>query len=134
MERLAPSEGCLVTGRCEVAGSAACRPVPFALCSACTLQRKEPSHPLPRTFRMSSATRLAPGTDCLSFLRIALEARRIQVLPTTPEIAALSVALPAHGSQDLADRLIAANAVHHKALLVTSDRNLCESKEIPTLW
>jgi PIN domain nuclease of toxin-antitoxin system len=78
--------------------------------------------------------RLDPGTDCVSFLRIALEARRIQVLPLTPPIAALSATLGDTVSQDPADRLIAATALHHKALLVTCDEKLRTAKEVPTLW
>jgi PIN domain nuclease of toxin-antitoxin system len=76
--------------------------------------------------------RIDPGTDVASFLRLALDARAIHVLPITPEIAALSVSLGLHG--DPADRLIAATTVHHGAQLVTSDQRLRDAAGVPTIW
>ncbi|HEY0720850.1 MAG TPA: type II toxin-antitoxin system VapC family toxin, partial [Gammaproteobacteria bacterium] len=67
--------------------------------------------------------RLDPGTDAATFCRLALDARGVQVLPITPEIAATStqIELP-HG--DPADRLIAATAVTAGAVLLTCDEKL----------
>lgn len=76
--------------------------------------------------------RLDPGTDALSFIRLALQARGITVLPITPEIAQRSVTITFHG--DPADRIIAASAVQHRATLVTPDRKLRQTPEVPTLW
>jgi PIN domain nuclease of toxin-antitoxin system len=76
--------------------------------------------------------RLAPGTDCRSFLDLALSARSISVLPITVDIAARSVSLPLHG--DPADRIIAATAIVHRATLVTADRRLRRSRIVPTIW
>lgn len=68
--------------------------------------------------------RLDPGTDALDFLRLVLSARTIRVLAVNPEIADLSVSFPESVGADPADRLIAATAVHYRATLITSDRNL----------
>jgi PIN domain nuclease of toxin-antitoxin system len=78
--------------------------------------------------------RLDPGTDYLSFMRAALTARSIGVLPITPGIADLSVSLPSVAQQDPADRIIAATTVQHGAVLITSDENLLEAAEVKTLW
>ncbi len=76
--------------------------------------------------------RLDPGTDASTFLRLALEARSIDVLPITPEIAARSAGLRMHG--DPADRIIAACAVEHGALLVTPDRELLKVEGLRSIW
>ena len=76
--------------------------------------------------------RVDPGTDVSSFLRLALAARSLHVLPITPEIAALSISLGLHG--DPADRLIAATTVHHGATLITSDHRLRDATNVPTIW
>ncbi len=76
--------------------------------------------------------RLDPGTDALTFLRLALAARSVNVLPIQPEIAALSASLPLHG--DPADRIIAATALHHGGRLVTADERLRAADEVPTIW
>lgn len=78
--------------------------------------------------------RLDPGTDYLTFVRAALAARGIAVLPITPEIGHLSVALPSLAHGDPADRIIAATAVHHRARLVTCDQNLLGARDVDTLW
>ena len=68
--------------------------------------------------------RLDPGVGALEFLRLAVAARALTVLPITPEIADLSVAMPDAVGADPADRLIAATAIHHRATLVTTDTRL----------
>ena len=68
--------------------------------------------------------RLDPGTGALEFMKLALAARSIAVLPVTPEIAELSTKLPEAVSADPADRLIAATAIHHGATLISTDTNL----------
>ena len=78
--------------------------------------------------------RLYPGTNAQEFLQLILAARKIVVIPITPEIAAKS-ALPEfcpHG--DPADRLIAATAVIQKAKLVTSDRKLATVAGLQVVW
>ncbi len=77
--------------------------------------------------------RLDPGTDTLSFLKLILAARSIQVLPITPEIASLSVSLPLVQA-DPADRIIAATTVFHHAELITADEKLRQCGEVKTIW
>jgi PIN domain nuclease of toxin-antitoxin system len=76
--------------------------------------------------------RIIIATDYLSFMQSVLQARNIQILPITPEIAALSVSLPLIHA-DPADRLIAATTLIHHAQLLTADQKLLDS-EVPTLW
>lgn len=81
-----------------------------------------------------SKGRLDPGTDARTFIKLALEARQIEVLPISAEIAAQS-ATPdfcAHG--DPADRLIASTAIFHKAQLVTPDRKLSKIAVLNVIW
>jgi len=77
--------------------------------------------------------RLDPGTDTLSFLKLILAARSIQVLPITPEIASLSISLPLIQA-DPADRIIAATTVFHNAVLITADEKLRPGGEVKTIW
>ena len=76
--------------------------------------------------------RLETGTSVDEFLRLALTARKIRILPISVEIAALSSSLDLHG--DPADRIIAATAIIHRAKLVTSDKLLRRNSAVPTLW
>ena len=76
--------------------------------------------------------RLRPGTDTATFLRLALKARAIAVLPISTEVACTSVSLGLHG--DPADRLIAATAVVHHLPLVTSDQRLRACRHLDTVW
>jgi PIN domain nuclease of toxin-antitoxin system len=78
--------------------------------------------------------RLHPGTDCLNYLQIVLDARQITVLPITPRIACLSTSMPEINHHDSADRIIAATTKEHRAALVTADQNLLNLKEITTIW
>lgn len=78
--------------------------------------------------------RLYPGTNAQEFIQLVLAARKIIVIPITPEIVAKS-AMPEfcpHG--DPADRLIAATTIIHKAKLVTSDRKLATVAGLPIVW
>jgi len=77
--------------------------------------------------------RLDPGMDARQFLDDLIAARRLQVLPITPEIAVLSQSdAISHG--DPTERLIAATALLHRAPLVTSDAKLRKLKEVATIW
>ena len=80
-----------------------------------------------------SKGRLDPGCDALTFLRTVVAARSLTLLPITPEIADLSTKLDLPHN-DPADRLIAATAVHHGALLLTLDNALLQAPEVRTLW
>lgn len=78
--------------------------------------------------------RVDPGTDAWSFIQLVLAARKINVLPISPEVAAISAQpdLCPHG--DPADRIIAASAICHKAGLVTSDRKLAAVAGLRVIW
>ena len=76
--------------------------------------------------------RLEVGTGVDEFLRLALTARKIRILPISVEIAALSSSLDLHG--DPADRIIAATAIVHRTRVVTSDKLLRRARAVPTLW
>ena len=67
------------------------------------------------------------------FLTLMISARRLNVLPVTPDIAALSASniVP---DGDPADRLIAATAISLGAPLVTRDKRLQGLKGLPTIW
>lgn len=71
-----------------------------------------------------SKKRLNPGTDAQSFIRLLLDARKIEVLPISTEVAVQSTVSDFCPHGDPADRLIAATAILHKAKLVTTDRKL----------
>jgi PIN domain nuclease of toxin-antitoxin system len=77
--------------------------------------------------------RLDPGTDAETFLRLVLQARQLQVLNITLDIAVLS-ADSSYNHYDPADRLIAATAIHHRAKLVTSDKRLRDIPNVSTIW
>jgi len=76
--------------------------------------------------------RLSAGTDVEDFIRLALAARSIAVLPISPAIACRSTVVPIH--RDPADRIIAATAIVNECRLVTADEALRSSRAVPTLW
>jgi PIN domain nuclease of toxin-antitoxin system len=78
--------------------------------------------------------RLEPGVDTQSFLQLMLEARQIQVLPITIEIASLTTEHFISNHFDLADRLIVATTIFHQAKLVTCDKLLRELPELSIVW
>ncbi len=63
-----------------------------------------------------------PGESLLSRFHAAVEAKDLQLLPLTPQIAARSGTLQMHG--DPADRLIAAKAMELGCRLATVDERL----------
>jgi PIN domain nuclease of toxin-antitoxin system len=77
--------------------------------------------------------RLEPDTDAETFMRLILDARQIQVLSISLEIAALSVAMTVDHF-DPADRIIAATAIHHHAKLVTCDQKISQIPHLPVIW
>lgn len=79
-----------------------------------------------------SKGRLEPGVPIGRFLHLAIQARSLQVLPLTPEIAEVSVSLTRH--KDPADRIIGATSIVHDLALVTSDRRLRSDPRIETVW
>lgn len=77
--------------------------------------------------------RLDPMMDARQFLDDVIAARRVRVLPISPEVAVVSQS-DAFSHGDPVDRLIAATAFLHRAPLVTSDAKLRKLKEIVTIW
>jgi PIN domain nuclease of toxin-antitoxin system len=78
--------------------------------------------------------RLDPGTDALGFIQLVLAARRLQVLPITPEIAVTSADANLFSQADPADRIIAATALTHQVRLITCDGLLSKVKGLSVLW
>lgn len=78
--------------------------------------------------------RLDPGTNAQEFIQLILAARKIVVIPITPEIAAKSAVAEFCPHGDPADRIIAASSIIHKAKLVTSDRKLAMVAGLQIVW
>ena len=77
--------------------------------------------------------RLEVDASIEDFLTAVIAARRLNVLPVTPAIAALSASsIVPEG--DPADRLIAATAISHGATLITKDERLIGLRNLPTIW
>ncbi len=81
-----------------------------------------------------SKGRLDPGTNAQEFLQLVLSARKFEIIPITPAIAAKSALSEFCPHGDPADRIIAASAVIHKAKLVTSDRKLATVNGLQIVW
>lgn len=78
--------------------------------------------------------RLDVGTDVQTFLKLMLEARQIQTLGISIEIAAQSTVFSKALHSDPADRIIAATAICNNAELVTCDKKLRDIKELSIIW
>ena len=78
--------------------------------------------------------RLKPDADPLIFIRKSLAANRMKVLPITPEIAMLANSRNGFDHGDPADRIIAATALHYKAMLITCDGMLQKVKGLNVIW
>lgn len=77
--------------------------------------------------------RLEVDASIEDFLTAIIAARRLNVLPVTPTIAALSASSSVPRG-DTADRLIAATAISHGAPLITKDERLIGIPDLPTIW
>jgi PIN domain nuclease of toxin-antitoxin system len=75
--------------------------------------------------------RIILSLPLLPWLKAALSAPKMKLLPITPEIAARSVSLPMHG--DPADRIIAATAIEHDCFLATLDVPLRQMPLLKTI-
>jgi PIN domain nuclease of toxin-antitoxin system len=75
--------------------------------------------------------RIKLPSPVLTWLRKALAAPKIKLVPITAEVAARSGSLPMHG--DPADRLIAATAIEYDCSLATVDHNLLAFPELKTV-
>jgi PIN domain nuclease of toxin-antitoxin system len=79
-------------------------------------------------------SRLELDRDVGLWMRQALAAPRIQLVPLSPEIAVRSTALDRTFHGDPADRLIAATALEVNGALVTKDQRIRSSRKILTVW
>lgn len=77
--------------------------------------------------------RLEVDVSIEDFLTAVIAARRLNIIPVTPAIAALS-ASSSVPEGDPADRLIAATAISHGATLITKDDRLIGLADLPTIW
>jgi len=82
---------------------------------------------------LAAKGRLHLPTDSAAFLRLAMESRQVRVLPITPEIAHLS-SHGRFGHADPADRIIAATALTHNAVLLSCDQRLRETQGLRVVW
>lgn len=73
---------------------------------------------------LEAKNRVSFATGCLKWVKEALSAPGIQLLPLTPEIAAESTRLPGSFHGDPADRLLVASARFMNADLVTADKRI----------
>lgn len=81
---------------------------------------------------LEAKNRISFSIDCLDWIRQALEAPGISLVPLTPEIAVLSSRLPGSFHGDPADRIIVATALELKASLITMDKQILRySKSVP---
>jgi len=73
---------------------------------------------------LESKGRISFSIDCLDWIKRALDAPGISLVPLTPEIVVLSSRLPGEFHGDPADRIIIATALELGASLVTKDRKI----------
>ena len=82
--------------------------------------------------RLASRGRVRFVPDPESFLSEV--ERRFVVLPITSSIAMQAFDLPATYPKDPVDRIIGATALVEDLPLVTADRDIRQSKAVPTIW
>lgn len=73
---------------------------------------------------LESKGRIQLQSNCLDWVRNALKAPRVRLLPLTPEVAVESSRLPGDIHGDPSDRILAATSRLEGASLVTKDRQL----------
>lgn len=73
--------------------------------------------------------RISFSMECLDWVKQALAAPGISLVPITPEIAVLSSRLPGEFHGDPADRIIVATTLELSASLVTKDRKILRYSE-----
>ena len=77
--------------------------------------------------------RLQIPEDVSAFLSNAIHARAIQVLPISPEVAALA-ASSRFAQGDPADRIIGSTALVHRAVLVSADEQMKGVTGLSVVW
>lgn len=81
-----------------------------------------------------SKQRLRLNMDVKVWMDVALARPRVQLVPLTPAIAALSTRLPGEFHGDPADRLIVASSLLLKVPLVTRDEKITDSGFVTVCW
>jgi PIN domain nuclease of toxin-antitoxin system len=82
---------------------------------------------------LAAKQRIVIPISAADYIRDIVLALRLQVLPITPEIAAISQS-DLFQNGDPADRLIAATAMHHRAPLVSGDEKLAAIPGLQIIW
>ena len=82
---------------------------------------------------LSASGRIRNDISVSEYLSDLIRVLCLEVLPITPEIAALSQA-DFFTHKDPADRLITATAIYHNASLITADRKLHDIEQLTTIW
>lgn len=75
---------------------------------------------------LEASERIRLTIDCLDWIKQALSAPGISMVPLTPEIAVQSTRLPGNFHGDPADRMIVATARRLDAFLITQDQRILE--------
>jgi PIN domain nuclease of toxin-antitoxin system len=78
--------------------------------------------------------RLSLDRATLDWLHDALALPRVEALELTPAVAVKAAELPADFPGDPADRVIAASAILHSAILVTKDEHIRAYSGVRCLW
>ena len=78
------------------------------------------------TGMLDAKGRIKFSMDCLDWVKLALSAPGISLVPLTPEIAISSTRLPGEFHGDPADRIIVATARKLAACLITKDAKILE--------
>ena len=83
---------------------------------------------------LTARGRIELNRSTLEWLRDALAAERVELLPLTPAVAAKAVDLPPTFPGDPADRLIVATTILESGLLVTKDERIRQFGGVRTVW
>lgn len=78
--------------------------------------------------------RISLPVSYIEFINLVKASNNYILQGITPEIAELSIQLPAEINQDPADRIISATSIIMNSPLVTADKNLRKSKLIKSIW
>jgi PIN domain nuclease of toxin-antitoxin system len=83
---------------------------------------------------LAARRRITLDRPPLQWLQDSLALDRVDLLALTPAVAVKAAELSADFPGDPADRLIAATAILHSAVLITKDRNIRQASIVRTAW
>ncbi|MEX6777060.1 type II toxin-antitoxin system VapC family toxin [Limnospira fusiformis] len=78
--------------------------------------------------------RLGLSVDVEVWIELALQRRKVTLLPLTPKIAVLATRLPGGFHGDPADRLIVASCLVNQAALISKDEKIQEWSYLEVIW